>query len=72
MKIFVTVKPGSKRKGVLKLDNAHFVVRFHTRPIEGQANKALVSILADHFHIPQNMISIVSGLRDKRKIIEIA
>lgn len=71
MKIFVDVKPGSKREGVLKIDGAHFVVRLRARPIEGKANDALIRALAGHFQISPSRITIVSGMRSKNKVIEL-
>ena len=71
MRLFVTVKPRSKKEGVLKIDDAHFIVRLHARPVEGRANDALIRMLADYFGVPQSRISIVAGARSRKKAVEI-
>ena len=40
-------------------------------PKEGQANRAVVKLLAQHFGVPQSQVKILSGLRNKNKIIEV-
>jgi len=47
------------------------VVYVSTPPIEGRANERLVEVLAEHFGRPRRDIVIVSGLRGKRKIVEV-
>ncbi len=67
----VTVKPGSK-KGPLVLEEASDLVVFlRERPVEGKANIALIKILADYFKVPKKQITIKTGARGHKKLVEI-
>ncbi len=72
MKINVLVKPNSKQESVVKNDDGSYTVRANCPPIEGRANVRVQELLADYFDIPKSKISIVSGLKGKKKIFEIA
>ncbi|KKQ57258.1 MAG: hypothetical protein US74_C0006G0042 [Parcubacteria group bacterium GW2011_GWA2_38_13] len=41
-------------------------------PVDGEANDALIKMLAKYYSIPKNSIKIVSGKTSKNKIIEIS
>ena len=69
MKYEVLVKPGSKKEGVEEIDGL-LVVRTHARAHDGEANKAVVKLLAKHFKIAKSQIEIKSGLKSKHKIVE--
>lgn len=70
VKIEVKVKPNSKTEQVSQV-GASFMVKVKQPPKEGQANQAVVKLLAQHFGVPQNQVKIVSGLRNKNKVIEV-
>jgi uncharacterized protein (TIGR00251 family) len=70
VKIEVTVKPNSKTEGVSQVGGS-FMVKVKQAPKEGQANQAVVKLLAQHFGVPQSRVKILSGLRNKNKIIEV-
>lgn len=38
----------------------------------GRANRTLIALLAEHFHVPRRAVSIVQGLRSRHKLVEIA
>lgn len=71
MKISVIVHPNSKREHIEKdlLGTLHIYV--NEPPLEGKANKAVISSLADYFQISKSNIKLVSGLKSKHKIFEI-
>jgi len=71
MKIRVKVKPSSRTEEVSH-EGDSFIIRVKEPPKEGRANQAVIGLLAKHFGIPQSHVRIVSGLRGKSKVIEIA
>ena len=71
MKIFLKVKPGSKKEGVTKTDELHYIVSVKAPPVEGKANDAIVKVLSDYFKVPKSHIVISKGGHSKNKIIEI-
>lgn len=67
----VVVKPNSK-KGPLVLVDAHrLVVYLREKPIDGEANIALIKVLARHFDVSKSQIVIKSGARGRKKLVEI-
>ncbi|TMI82806.1 MAG: DUF167 domain-containing protein, partial [Bacillati bacterium ANGP1] len=41
-------------------------------PREGLANKAVVELLAEYFHVPRSRVRIIRGQAGRRKIVEIS
>ncbi|MDZ4231295.1 MAG: DUF167 domain-containing protein, partial [Patescibacteria group bacterium] len=40
--------------------------------VEGKANQELIEVLADHFGVAKSMVEIVSGLKSRRKRVNIS
>jgi uncharacterized protein YggU (UPF0235/DUF167 family) len=77
MDITVWVKPGS-RKGPLVEASDHtgerqndFVVFLRERAVDGQANDALIGVLAKHFGVPKSAVRIVHGHASRAKRLRI-
>jgi len=71
MKIQVKVKPSSKTEE-LSREGDNFIVKVKEPPKEGKANQAVVKLLAEHFGVPQSQVKILSGLKSRNKLIEVA
>jgi uncharacterized protein (TIGR00251 family) len=71
MQINVQVKPNAKYSEVVKITKYDYKVSVDAPAMEGEANKRLIEILAEHFEVPRSSISIVKGFKSKRKIIKI-
>ena len=69
MKLFVQVKTNSKKPGVDKIDETHFVVRVTASPIDGKANAAVLKALAECLNKPISSLNIISGFKTKKKVI---
>ncbi len=70
MKFLAQVKPGAKADEVTRAGNT-LSIRIKSPAREGKANKAVVKLLSDYFHVPQSSVIIKSGLGGKNKVIEI-
>lgn len=67
----VTVKPNSK-KGPLVLETNHeLIVYLREKPIDGEANTALIKTLSKYFRVPKTSIKIKTGARGRKKLVEI-
>jgi len=68
----VLVKPNSK-KGPLVVENTtgELTVYLREKPIDGEANQALVKILAKYFRVSKSQINIKTGSKGRHKLIEI-
>ena len=67
MKIFVKVKPSAKEEKIHKVDDTHFRVLVKEPPVQGRANTAVVSSLADYFQVSKEQINILSGFTSREK-----
>jgi uncharacterized protein YggU (UPF0235/DUF167 family) len=72
MRIFVTVKPRSRRPSVTKSDATHVVVAVSEVPEDGKANAAVIAALAAHWGISRSRIRLVSGAAGRKKVVEVA
>lgn len=83
MKIFIKVKPNSKKEYITRIDQPSlglddkrenikkFVIAIKEPPIKGKANNAIIKLLSEYFQIPQQNIKIINGLKSKNKIVKI-
>ena len=46
--------------------------RVRESPVDGQANRALIALLADRLGIPKSAVRIVYGLRSRNKVVELS
>jgi hypothetical protein len=64
--IDVVVKPGSRKPG-LSSEDGTLVLRVRERAIEGAANHACLRVLAEEYGVAPSAVSLVRGLRSRRK-----
>ena len=70
MKISVLVKPNAKQNKVEKSE-AGYLIWTQAPPTENKANKAVIELLSEYLKVPKSKIVIVTGLKSKRKIIDV-
>ena len=71
MRISVRVKPGTKGATRLeKQEDGSYVAFLHARAHDGEANKALIELVSDAFHVPKTQIEIVSGAKSRVKSLK--
>ena len=58
-------------KNFIKVEGNKILVGLTSKPEKGKANLELIKKLAKHFKVPSSHVRIVSGLKSKRKIIEV-
>ena len=71
MLIKVLVKPGSKKGPLVEEKAEGITVYLREKPHDGEANEALIRLLADHFRVAKSCVEIRSGGRSHQKTIEI-
>jgi hypothetical protein len=70
MRLNVKVFPNAKQEKLV-LEEGRSRVYLTAPAVEGKANKALIKFLAAHFRVKKNMVSIISGLTIRTKLVEI-
>lgn len=66
----ITVKPGSSQEKIVENTDGSFTVYLRAKPHDGEANTALIKILAKYFGIPKTSIKITHGAKSRVKTIE--
>ncbi len=59
-------------KNILEWEQGTLKARLTAPPVDGAANAALISLLAERLAVPRRTISIVRGETSRQKTIEIA
>lgn len=71
MNVSVTVKPGSSKGPLVLPIGDSLVVYLREKPHDGEANAALVEILADYYNVSKSQIEIKRGSKNHQKLVEI-
>ncbi|MBQ8992167.1 DUF167 domain-containing protein [Candidatus Saccharibacteria bacterium] len=71
MRIEVTVKPGTSQEKIVKVDEGVYTVYLRAKAHDGEANAALVKLLAKQFGVAKTSIRIVRGQNSRAKIVEL-
>ena len=66
----IIVKPGSSQEKIIETTPNELTVYLRAKPHDGEANDALIKILAKHFKVPKTTINIIRGTKSHTKIIE--
>jgi uncharacterized protein YggU (UPF0235/DUF167 family) len=71
MKINAFIKTRSKTPGVIAQEDGSYLIMVHAPAKYGEANTEIIGRLADYFAVGKGSIRIISGLKSKRKVINI-
>ncbi len=69
--ITLYIQPGAKQSRVVGLHDGMPKIAIKARPIEGEANEALITFLADLGGVPKRSIEILSGQTGRTKRLEV-
>ncbi|GAB3244129.1 DUF167 domain-containing protein [Chitinimonas naiadis] len=65
------LQPGAKRTEAAGLHDGELKLRLNAPPVEGKANKALITWLADWFDVPRNQVVLEKGELSRHKRIRV-
>lgn len=71
LRLQTRVIPRSSRTGLGQMINGRLQVYLHAPPADGQANRALVQLLARAFGVAKASVTITSGARARNKTVHI-
>lgn len=71
MLIKVKVFPCSKKQGIIKKSPDSFKIKVKEKPVQGNANKAVIRALMDYFQIPESKIKLIKGFKKRSKVFKI-
>jgi uncharacterized protein (TIGR00251 family) len=59
------------QKDFVKVEGNQITIGVKSKPIKGEANKEIIKKLAKHFGVSSSSVTIRSGQKTKKKIVEI-
>lgn len=65
--ITVKVIPRASQNRLEPQPDGTFVARVTAPPVEGEANRAVIRLLSDHFDVPPSRIELISGAASRLK-----
>ena len=68
----LSVQPGAKRTGIDGLHDGALRVRLAAPPVDGKANAALLSWLADELRCAKRDLTLLRGEASRRKQVQVA
>jgi uncharacterized protein (TIGR00251 family) len=71
LRIPVRVKPRARKTQVVGWRQGVLEVSVAALPVDGEANRELVSAVAEHFELPKSAVSIAAGASARHKWIEL-
>ena len=72
MIVKVLVKPGSKKGPLVDaISSDEIVVYLREKPHDGEANEALVKMLADYYDVAKSCVVIKRGQKSHQKLVEV-
>ena len=71
VRVDVHVQPRASRSEIVGLHGAALKVRVQAPPVEGAANEALASLLADRLGVPRRAVRVVAGATSRAKTVEV-
>ena len=72
----ITVKPGSSQEKIVETVSSNeghsgeLIIYLRAKPHDGEANEALIKLLAKHFKVPKTSIKITRGQKSRQKLVE--
>lgn len=70
-RISVKVTPRASRNELTPLSDGSFTAKVTAPPADGEANRAVIRLLADYFDIAPSRIRLVSGACSRQKVFEV-
>jgi len=70
-RIKIKVVPNAKAEQIQTSIDGDLKVWVRGKPVDGEANKAVIKILSKHFDLAPSLICIISGITSRNKVIEI-
>ena len=70
-RIAVIVKPKARKPEIVKISPENYRIAVREPAQNGQANEAVINLLAEHLNIPKSKLKIVRGVSSRHKLIEI-
>ena len=72
IRLTLHIQPGAKKTEVAGEHGDALKIRLAAPPVDGKANQALMSYLAERFGVPQRQVTLKQGETSRRKVVDIS
>jgi uncharacterized protein (TIGR00251 family) len=72
VRLTLHIQPGAKKTEIAGEHGDALKIRLAAPPVDGKANAALLSYLAQAFDVPQRQVTLKQGDTSRRKVVEIS
>lgn len=70
-RLSIRVQPRSSQNKICGVNNGALKIKITAPPVEGEANQAVIKLLAQCLGVPRTNISIAKGETSKNKLVDI-
>ena len=67
----IKVKPNARANALTQQDDGSWLAQIAAPPVDGQANDALIALIAKHFSVRRAQVRIKSGASARMKRVQI-
>lgn len=68
----VRVQPRASRTEIVGVHGEALKVRVHAPPVDGAANDAVVTMLAERLQVARSQVQVISGHTSRTKVVEVS
>jgi uncharacterized protein (TIGR00251 family) len=70
--IRIKLLPRSSRSQIMGMEGEFYKVKVNSPPVDGEANKELISLISKRLRMPKSSIEIISGKTSKMKVLRVS
>lgn len=70
--IKIKLLPRSSRSRIMGMEGEFYKVKVNSPPVDGEANKELISLIAKRLKIPKSNIEIIAGKASRMKVLRVS
>jgi len=67
----IKIKPHASKTEIVKKNEKQWKIKISAPPVNGLANKELISVLSKEFDVPPTNVEIKKGLKSREKLVKI-
>lgn len=65
------MQPRSSRNKLEQLEDGSFKAWLNAPPVDGEANEALIKLVASHYKVAKSLVEIVRGHTSRNKVLRV-
>ncbi len=69
--IRIKLVPRSSKSRIMGMDGEFYKVKVNSPPVDGEANKELISLISKRLRIPKGSIEIIAGRTSRMKVLRV-